>query len=321
MAPRRYNRQVRGRGGYRGSTGTSTSTSTGANPNYIPGSTTRITVRENPSDDAGSQGGLSFNQLNNALTNASKPKSEGGWIDDQLYALMRPSPSTNPGGAPRPTPPGGGGPGGGGRGRGGGMAGGVSDEAKRASLIAGLQSLIGSGAFQAKSIDPDLERIRGAVSADQATANSQYDSYDQYLAKMANDYQGREVRKTTQVTPELLALLGSQGVDTGAYQGQVGLANTMAAQGDDAAQRLNDDMAEVVRQANEARGAEAKLARQFATESIGATQNGMEAYLQKQFRDEQRGLDNQRTQVIMQLIQAMAEGGQNIDLSQFFPTK
>lgn len=224
-----------------------------------------------------------------------------------------------PGFLPPLRPPGGGG--GGGRGRGGGGAG-VEVVGRTAEEIAGMQSaglqqLLQSRMFQARGIDGELAQIGSAVSADQAASSGAYDQLDQFLGGMGNAFQGMELTQTPQVSPELLSLIAMSGGDSRAYQGSAQMANTLASQGDAASSRLAQQMAAVSSESNASRRAESQMARTFGGQQIGAQRTGMEAILRRRQADEQREMDQQRMQVVLQLIQAMGQSGQSVDISQF----
>lgn len=252
--------------------------------------------------------------------NAARNQASQDWQGQQDLLNML--------GAPAPAPTSNGGS----RGGGGGGGGASAQAAKQATA---LQQLLGSGAFTAQRRDSrsflneDMGKVGAAVSADQGAARSAYDQLSASMAGMANPYQGMQVARTPQVAPELLSLLGANGGDTRAYEAQIGLANTLGAQGDSAADRLTQRMAGMVDQSRQSRVAEAGQASQYAQSELGAQRTAMEMALQgrdrermqrddEAFRQQQTALDGQKMQVIMQLIQAMSEGGQSVDVGQFF---
>lgn len=214
---------------------------------------------------------------------------------------------------PGPTPPG---PGPGGDGGGG----------RSASAIAGMQStalqqLLNSRAFTAGGIEGDLGRVNSAVNADKAAADGAYGDLAAYLGQMQDPYANMELARTPGVDPSLLALLGANGADTNSYMGQVELANTQAAQGDSAADRLRQMMSGVAQESQKSRLGEAESARTYAGRELEGQRSTLTAALEARQREEQKALDSQKMQVVMQLIAAMAESGQAVDVGQFFGGK
>jgi hypothetical protein len=213
--------------------------------------------------------------------------------------------------------------GGGGRGRrgggGGGGGGGGDIDAKAAALAEqnGFLAMLKSKMFQTGSIDDDLAKVGTAVDADRAYADSQYGGLNTFLQGQKNAYGGERVAQSAQLSPELLQLLSMSGGDTRAYQGQVGLANQMNAQATASGQRLNDRMAQVSAEAKTSRLAESEQARIFAGQELGSQKVALEEGLRARQKADQTRLTDQRTEVIMKLISAMAMSGQPVDISQY----
>lgn len=214
-------------------------------------------------------------------------------------------------------PPGGGGGGGGG----GGYGGGGSATAQAQAQALAFQQLLGSRAFTAGSIDGELGQVTQAVSDDQASSKKEYDALAKFFAGQGNAHRDMTLQSTPQVDAGLMQLLAASGTDSRAYQGQGELANTLAGQSDSAADRLRATLAGVSEESRTSRIAESKQASQFNKRELTTQGNALQAALKKGQKDEQKALDAQKMQVVMQLISAMSAGGQSVDVSQYFGGK
>lgn len=263
--------------------------------------------------------------INNFKADANRSLTQAGKIFNDNRIAMGASRLHPP--KPAPAPPGGApprGPSGGNRfsygrgGRGGGGGGGGSAAAEAAKQVAALQQLLNSKAFQAKSIDDDLARVGTAVSADQQVAGEQYDQLGAFMKLLANPWENMEMTATPTVDPSLMPMLSSMGGDTAGYEAQVGLANTLGAQGDASSDRLRQQLSGANQETNQSRQAETQMASVFANRELGAQKSQLEEVLRQRQAEEQRGMDAQKLQVVMQLISAMSQGGNTVDVSQFF---
>lgn len=143
-----------------------------------------------------------------------------------LFADDRPPPPAPPGGSPS-----------GGRRYGGGSYG-TSAKAQALKTSQGLQALLASGRFGARDISGDTARINSGVSADQASRSKAFQALTDTINNQANPYSNVELTQARTLDPRLAAMLRSQGGDVGAYEAEIGLANTLAGQGADADQRF-----------------------------------------------------------------------------------
>jgi hypothetical protein len=203
-------------------------------------------------------------------------------------------------------------------GGGGGGGGGGDDGKAQAALIASaLQSLLQSKEFTAPSIDGEMARVDQAVSADRASSQGAHDALGAHIRGMSNTNRDLQLTQTPGVDPSLLALLGANGGDTMGYQAQVQLANTLGQQGDANAQRLNQQLTAAQDASQQSRMLGTEQSRTFADSQLGATKLAMEAALQARQRQDQMGLDQSRIPIILELVKALAESGQSLDISQF----
>lgn len=214
-----------------------------------------------------------------------------------------PAPPSNPGG------PGGGSP------YGGGGSGGA--QAQAAQMSQGLQALLKSGRFGPTDISDRLAEINGAVSADQGRAASANASHGEFIGGQANPYADVALTSATRLDPTQADLLSRLGGDAGVYEAEIGLANTLAAQGETADQRFLNAISagrEAQRQDSLKANAEAG---EFAQAELAAAGLRMRAQAAEIKRQEDKARKAQEMQIILQLIQSNAAAGVDTDLSAY----
>jgi hypothetical protein len=205
------------------------------------------------------------------------------------------------------------GPGGGG---GGGGGGGAAPPPDLSRMAGGLQQILQSNQWTAKD-DPRLAGLLDrAVRDDRATVTQQYDGLDSWLAKNnPKAFEQLQLQRTQQIDPDMAALLQSQGVDPAAYTAEVGMANRLASQSDTAAENLRRTLAANELAGHESRKAESQQGRTFADREVSAAKKGFEAALAAKTASRQEGLDQQRMQLLIQLVSLMGQDPKlNLDL-------
>lgn len=216
-----------------------------------------------------------------------------------------------------------GGGGGGRRGGGGGGRGGGGptqdeiDQRNAAALRASMQSLLTSNAFTARDNTSLQDATRTAVGKDKAALNK---TYGDLIARLqgAPQVQAAQMQQAEQVDPGLMQLLAMSGADSAAYEGEIGLANVNANQANAAQQNLARQLAAASNEAQTSRVRESQQAQAYGGAELDSQMSGIMAALQARREDEQRQLDAQKMQAVMQLVTALGQAGQQMDVSQFF---
>jgi hypothetical protein len=211
--------------------------------------------------------------------------------------------------------------GGAGGGGGGGGGGGTSASAASAATAKSLSDLLGSNAFDGRDISAELAAINAGVSADQGSAASAYERMLGTINGQGNAYADMKLTPAATLDPDLAALLSSQGADSGAYAAEIALANTSmanAGRGDEmfrkrmAAGREDERAYQV--QANGQAG-------EFARSELASAGSSMTNSLKEKKRLEDGVKQDQRMQILMQLISTMGDNGQSVDISKFLGAK
>lgn len=284
---------------------------------------TRLDYRPNTVGGGASQTSRGGNHLQRAYTRGTTigkgnlPSTMGQATNaGNLQNLLNNSGAENPYGDPTTTPPPpgpGGSPSGGGYGGGGGQ----SAKAQALKMSQGLQALLASGRFGARDVSGDTARINSGVSADQASRQAAYQALTDTINNQANPYRDVELTQARTLDPRLAAMLRSQGGDVGAYEAELGLANTLAGQGADADQRFLRSIA-AGRDAQKADSLQATAeASEYGRGEIAAAGTAAKAALAEKARLENKAKQDQQMQIILQLIQANASAGVDTDLSKY----
>lgn len=217
-----------------------------------------------------------------------------------------------------PTPPAGGGSGGGRRGGrrgGGGGGGGVGGSAAASALASSLQAALNSRMFahDPSMFDADRSRVTDAVAADRAAMNSAFDAVGADIDGMVDPFTFEVA--ATQQAPEYAAFLASQGVDPSAYMSSVVEANGEAEAAAVQARSMRDALAAAFAENQGSRRAEVGQARASGGSQLSAVERATMQAIDERERARKEALRQERNQIVMQLIAAMAENGQiaNID--------
>jgi hypothetical protein len=208
-------------------------------------------------------------------------------------------------------PSGGGGPGGGD----GGAA--VRAAANSAATAKSLSDLLGSNAFDGRDISPELEAINAGVSADQGSAATAYERMLGTINGQGNAYADMELTQAATLDPDLAALLSSQGADSGAYAAEVAWANTQAANAGRGDEMFRKRMAAGREEERDYQVQANGQAGEFARSELASAGSSMTNSLKEKKRVEDLAKQDQRMQILMQLISTMGENGESVDISKY----
>ena len=204
-----------------------------------------------------------------------------------------------------------------GPGGGGGGGGGYSAQDQAAKTAQGLAALLASGQFGDRDTSGETGRLAAATATDQASRQSAYDRLAGSIGAQKDPYADVELTKARLVQPDYADLLSRLGGDSAAYKAEIGLANTTAAQGEDADQRF----IRALSAGQSERRAQALLANEqsseFGRSEIEAAGTQAREAMLERARQENAATQAQQMQIILQLIQANAAAGNDTDLSQF----
>lgn len=253
----------------------------------------RIPLDDPRINDVGSQGGLSFNQISNAMMSGAN------------------SPTARP---PAPPPGPGPGPGGGGYGRGGGGGGGGGGGAMSREELQKLYSgyaqkmlELGGGMFAREdTLSPFINK---AVDADVAQVGKAFGAVG---PMEGNAYRESPQFQATQFDPQISAMMASQG-----FGGEFGDAARMAGQyGLDSNagmwNNLNTAMGNNTAQSNNAWNQNLKADQGYATANIEAQRAAMLAAAQTRHQAERDSWRDKRQQMIMDLLASGYESGSDV---------
>lgn len=135
-----------------------------------------------------------------------------------------------------------------------------------------LESLYGTQQESARGLNADLmaslSRLAGQASGDVGSA---YDNLDAYLSALSNPFANTQVNSSV-ADPDMAALLQAQGVDPSSLNSMVSDARSEASLQGGTFGALNDVLANLVRQDQSGRRADAKMGRTSALQSLAANQ-------------------------------------------------
>lgn len=180
-----------------------------------------------------------------------------------------------------------------------------------------LRQLLGSNTWDGRDISAELGDINKGVSADQASAASAYGRLRGAITGQGNAFRDMKLTQPSRLEPELAALLASQGGDAAAYRAELGLADTLAREGLTADERFRKAQAANIETRRDADLLASDQAGEYARSELEASGSAMSAALRERKRLEDKALQDQKMQVIMQMIQASAAAGQEFDPSKF----
>lgn len=242
--------------------------------------------------------------------------SQGNYgLEAQEYTKFY-SPSKMAASAPQAPSFGSSGSGGGGYGGGGGGGGGVQPTTQ--AWIDSMLKQLASGHFKAPAAQENklAGMIDPAIQADLANAGGAYNSLDAYLAKdRPNPYANMQL-SSAQVSPELAQFIQSQGGDLGAYQMQVDAANAGGAASAANWQNFAKSQQAATDQSLQGSRDLSQAGRTQATNLINGQRTGltaassaMQMKLEAEQRAQQQQLDQQKFEMIMQILAGARDGG------------
>ena len=240
---------------------------------------------------------------NNAGLRAVHAERIGAIRDETQYNLWLDQQDDDP--TPTPTSGGGGG--------------GVSAEAKKRAQATAemLQAILASDKFGPRDITQELADIDGAVTADQADATVAEGRLGTFIDGMGDPYGDMSLTQSQRLSPEYAGLLAANGADAGAYEAEVGLANTLAGLGNDSDERFRKRMSALSDAERGYNTLANKQSGDFNRSELAASGSKMSAALRERKRLEDKESEAQKMQVLMQLISTLGGVGETVDINDY----